>query len=90
MALASHWMEMKDKVIDGLKKDIEDLRGVVKDKDDTICLMTRQLKDAEDRVKTLETDLRFAKALSDLHERCFHKAIGVARTAFIDAEAPCP
>ena len=90
MALASHWVEMKDKVIDGLKKDIEDLRGVVKDKEKTFRLMTRQLRDAEDRVTTLESDLKFAKALSDLHERCFHKAIGVARTAFIDPEAPCP
>ena len=80
---------MKDKVIDGLKKDIEDLRGVVNDKDDTICLMTRQFKDAEDRVKTLETDLRFAKALSDLHRDSFLMAIGIARTS-IDPEAPCP
>jgi len=85
MAFASHWMEMKDKVIDGLKKDNEDLRGVVKDKDDTIRLMTRQLINAEDRVKKLEADLEFAKALSDLHERCFHKAI-----KYIDPEAPCP
>ena len=88
MALASHWMEMKDKVIDGLKKDNEDLRAVVKDKDDTIRLMTRRLKEAETRVQTLQAELQFAKALSDLHERCFHKAIGIARTASIDSEAP--
>jgi len=90
MALASHWMEMKDKVIDGLKKDIEDLRGVVKDNEKTFRLMTRQLRDAEDRVTTLESDLQFAKALADLHRESFHRAIGLARTAFIDADAPCP
>ena len=89
MALASHWMEMKDKVIDGLKKDNEDLRTVVKDKDKTIRLMTRQLMEAETRVKTLETELSFAKALADLHRESFHMAIGIARTS-IDSEAPCP
>jgi hypothetical protein len=90
MALASHWMELKEKVIDGLKKDNEDLRGVVKDKEKTIRLMTHQLRDAEDRVRMLESDLKFAKALADLHRDSFHMAIGIARTAIIDPEAPCP
>ena len=88
---------MKDKVIDGLKKDNEDLRGVVKDKDDTIRLMTRQLMEGKTRVETLEADLVFAKTLADLHKKSFEMAIGITRRGLIatgtlpsDPDAPCP
>ena len=79
-------MEMKEKVIEGLQKDNHDLRAVVKDKDDTIRLMTRQLMEGEARIERLEADLKFAKALADLHERAFHKAISISASG---SEAPC-
>ena len=75
MAYTSQMMRMKDKFVEDLQKDLQDLRAVVKAKDDTIKDMRRQIQEKETRIKVLEIDLKMANALSDLHKKFFEDAI---------------
>ncbi len=79
MAQFSTYMTAQERFIADLQKDIEGLRATVREKDDTIRDLGRQLveKDSDHnlRVKLLEIDLKCARDLADLHNAFFKAAI---------------